>query len=166
MSRLVCPDCDGVMSCLAGCSAHPDNWYCEDEDGCGYQAWNARASKEAVNLKEAASTISFDLDEMKRYQRLKPVQDKLDAAGRTIYVIDYINVRSPAEFMCKVCQHRWKVKRAKYVTQQDRGCPECNRGGRSNKKKPIKKRIKNAIIKNESNTPSIADFDANPDTGL
>lgn len=83
----------------------------------------------AGNMKELAAAVSFDVEDMKRYQKLKPVQDKLDKANRGIYVVAYTNVKSPAEFMCKSCEHRWKVKRAKYVTQQIRGCPSCSVSG-------------------------------------
>lgn len=34
-----CPRCGGTMNCLAGRSAHPSNWYCENPE-CGYQAWD------------------------------------------------------------------------------------------------------------------------------
>lgn len=34
-----CPKCGGPTDCLSGCSAHPGNWYCEDEEGCGWEAW-------------------------------------------------------------------------------------------------------------------------------
>lgn len=44
----ICPKCKGEMCCLAGESAHPSNWYCKDEDGCGYQAWNASAWRPKV----------------------------------------------------------------------------------------------------------------------
>ena len=35
-----CPKCKGPIACLAGESAHPSNWYCVDEKGCGWQAWS------------------------------------------------------------------------------------------------------------------------------
>lgn len=35
-----CPKCGDELRCLSGESAHPDNWYCKDEDGCGWQAWD------------------------------------------------------------------------------------------------------------------------------
>ena len=35
-----CPKCGGEIRCLAGKPAHPDNWYCKDEKGCGWQAWD------------------------------------------------------------------------------------------------------------------------------
>lgn len=35
-----CPKCGGPLRCLAGESAHPSNWFCEDEKGCGWQAWD------------------------------------------------------------------------------------------------------------------------------
>lgn len=31
-----CPKCQAEAECLAGRSAHPDNWYC---DKCGWKAW-------------------------------------------------------------------------------------------------------------------------------
>jgi hypothetical protein len=34
-----CPECGGSVSCLCGHSAHPSNWYCDDESGCGWHAW-------------------------------------------------------------------------------------------------------------------------------
>lgn len=34
-----CPECGGDLKCLAGHSGHPRNWYCEDENSCGWQAW-------------------------------------------------------------------------------------------------------------------------------
>ncbi len=36
-----CPKCKGELKCLSGESAHPDNWYCKDETGCGWQAWDS-----------------------------------------------------------------------------------------------------------------------------
>lgn len=33
-----CPYCKADMKCLSG-SAHPNQWYCSDDD-CGYQAWS------------------------------------------------------------------------------------------------------------------------------
>ena len=35
-----CPKCGAPMQCLSGSSAHPNNWYCTDIEGCGYEAWN------------------------------------------------------------------------------------------------------------------------------
>jgi NTP pyrophosphatase (non-canonical NTP hydrolase) len=34
-----CPKCGGELRCLGGESAHPSNWYCENEEGCGWEAW-------------------------------------------------------------------------------------------------------------------------------
>lgn len=42
---LNCPKCGKEMECLGGCSAHPDNWYCSDEESCGYEAWNGKNIK-------------------------------------------------------------------------------------------------------------------------
>lgn len=49
MSAHVCPKCGGPVSCLAGESAHPDNWYCNDEKECGWRAWENRASRKQVS---------------------------------------------------------------------------------------------------------------------
>lgn len=35
-----CPRCGSELKCLAGHSAHPLNWYCKNENICGWQAWN------------------------------------------------------------------------------------------------------------------------------
>lgn len=42
-----CPKCNGPMSCLAGHSAHHANWYCDDEEGCGFRAWEPTPIKVA-----------------------------------------------------------------------------------------------------------------------
>lgn len=36
-----CPKCGGDTQCLGGRSAHPSNWYCVDESGCGWEAWKS-----------------------------------------------------------------------------------------------------------------------------
>lgn len=40
-----CPECGGPTSCLAGCSAHPNNWYCSNVTGCGWEAWAPKSVK-------------------------------------------------------------------------------------------------------------------------
>lgn len=42
MDTDTCPKCGGPLNCLAGTSAHPDNWFCVDEEGCGWRAWENR----------------------------------------------------------------------------------------------------------------------------
>lgn len=42
-----CQKCGGPTDCLSGASAHPDNWYCENESGCGWRAWENRGSSSA-----------------------------------------------------------------------------------------------------------------------
>lgn len=37
-----CPKCGGETELLAGISAHPENWFCKDKDGCGYKSWADR----------------------------------------------------------------------------------------------------------------------------
>ena len=39
-----CPRCGGEIKCLAGHSAHWRNWFCADEAGCGWQAWDQSAA--------------------------------------------------------------------------------------------------------------------------
>lgn len=39
-----CPRCGGETRCLAGHSAHWRNWFCANETGCGWQAWNQATS--------------------------------------------------------------------------------------------------------------------------
>lgn len=40
MVNEVCPKCGASLECLGGCSAHENNWYCSNEEGCGWQAWD------------------------------------------------------------------------------------------------------------------------------
>jgi len=40
--KLTCPDCGKELKCLAGCSAHRNNWHCPDEENCGYEAWTQK----------------------------------------------------------------------------------------------------------------------------
>lgn len=42
----LCPICGSPLTCLAGCSAHPNHWYCSSEDECGWEAWNNKTKKE------------------------------------------------------------------------------------------------------------------------
>lgn len=35
----ICPECGASLQCLAGSSAHPNNWHCAKE--CGWQAWTS-----------------------------------------------------------------------------------------------------------------------------
>lgn len=35
----LCPKCGKEIDCLAGYSTHYINWYCSDEEGCGWKAW-------------------------------------------------------------------------------------------------------------------------------
>jgi len=42
---LKCPKCSSDLQCLGGSSAHPNNWYCTDEKGCGWQAWDKATHK-------------------------------------------------------------------------------------------------------------------------
>jgi len=44
-----CHLCGAPERCLAGHSGHPQNWYCSDEENCGYRAWsnNTIAQREA-----------------------------------------------------------------------------------------------------------------------
>lgn len=43
----VCPQCGGPISCLAGESAHPDNWYCDDKK-CGWRGWSNDRNRKPV----------------------------------------------------------------------------------------------------------------------
>lgn len=52
-----CPRCGGPISCLGGCSAHPDNWYCDDEKGCGWQAWSSRNTTKDVYFEDPVEII-------------------------------------------------------------------------------------------------------------
>ena len=49
-----CPRCGGPLECLAGFSAHPSNWYCKNEAGCGWQAWrnHSHAAEELARDRE------------------------------------------------------------------------------------------------------------------
>lgn len=55
-----CPRCGKSTQCLSGCSGHPLNWYCSDEENCGWQAWttavenNVRRSEELREKKARA----------------------------------------------------------------------------------------------------------------
>jgi hypothetical protein len=60
-----CPRCSKDLLCLGGCSAHPDNWYCSDEKGCGYQAWNPQAGA-AVMRKITGGDVVIALKALKR----------------------------------------------------------------------------------------------------
>lgn len=42
-----CPKCDGPMSVLGGCSAHDNNWYCNDLK-CGWQAWDKTTAQDRL----------------------------------------------------------------------------------------------------------------------
>jgi hypothetical protein len=50
-----CPKCQGDLHCLGGHSAHPLNWYCVNEQSCGWEAW----AKGAV----ATPIVKFDADD-------------------------------------------------------------------------------------------------------
>lgn len=62
-----CPCCGKEMRCLGGCSGHPINWYCSDEDGCGYQAWNGlthkRPAKEYAEVNADTNAFAHDTQE-------------------------------------------------------------------------------------------------------
>lgn len=45
MREFKCPSCGGDLAYLGGCSAHETNWYCKDEEGCGWQAWEGVSEK-------------------------------------------------------------------------------------------------------------------------
>ena len=45
-----CPKCGGSIRCLGGKPAHDSNWYCEDETGCGWQAWDSEDTNKSTNL--------------------------------------------------------------------------------------------------------------------
>jgi len=45
MESINCPLCGGPLRCLGGASAHHSNWYCQDEKGCGWEAWSAHKKK-------------------------------------------------------------------------------------------------------------------------
>lgn len=57
-----CPKCKGPIECLAGESAHPRNWYCADERGCGWAAWNNEGRRMKIedvvrDMREAVSGL-------------------------------------------------------------------------------------------------------------
>jgi len=37
---MTCPKCGSSLKCIGGESAHPDNWYCSQEQRCGWKAWD------------------------------------------------------------------------------------------------------------------------------
>lgn len=58
-----CPRCGGETRCLAGHSAHGHNWFCANETGCGWQAWNQSAT-----LSPTKDPSDEDSREIKRLQ--------------------------------------------------------------------------------------------------
>ena len=61
MLETKCPECGGDLACLSGRSAHESNWYCRDEEGCGWQAWDRRVRKPAQDKKIFSGNQSRDL---------------------------------------------------------------------------------------------------------
>ena len=55
-----CPKCGSSLSCLAGHSGHPSNWYCSNEFTCGWAAWNLEAGP--ANYKKSVLDEKLELD--------------------------------------------------------------------------------------------------------
>jgi len=51
-----CPKCGSSLKCLGGESAHPDNWYCIQEQRCGWKAWDPVES-EVIRLGTKSTRI-------------------------------------------------------------------------------------------------------------
>lgn len=68
-----CPKCGGPTGCLSGASAHPDNWYCEDENGCGWRAWESRTPARPSSASPTCS-IAVPVAEL---QKLEEAREQL-----------------------------------------------------------------------------------------
>lgn len=77
-----------------------------------------------------AEGVDFSVEGIKNSRKLGPVQARLDKDNRQLKVLEYKNAVSPAKFKCLDCGFVWQVSKARYVTQQKRGCKQCNPGGR------------------------------------
>lgn len=62
-----CPNCGKHLVCLAGRDASVKNWYCSDEKGCGWRAWDGKAKMEEV----MRSTPTWDST---KYNKIKKLQ--------------------------------------------------------------------------------------------
>jgi len=55
-----CPNCGGPISCLGGCSAHEDNWYCNDVETCGWQAWSSKKTTKDMYFQDPLPEDRYD----------------------------------------------------------------------------------------------------------
>lgn len=94
-----CPKCGGTVRVLAGCSAHRDNWYCEDESGCGWKAWEARKSESSASPAcSTAAAVSLPVIEPWMYDELgdTDLMEWHDGPQWTQIAVDFVSVLNRA----------------------------------------------------------------------
>jgi len=120
MSTDKCPKCGGNIRCLAGELAHADNWYCEDEQGCGWWAWGetrdpvaesdlpdllAEAQEQERIASRAFADVKAELDQLHTM-----VSEYLEAFDEMMQYEDagYVRVTNAREALRKARKERQK----------------------------------------------------------
>ena len=97
-----CPKCGSSLKCIGGESAHPDNWYCIQEQRCGWKAWDPvmRGTTDHTIAKLESEVIRLGTKST-RIKSLEAKVKELTAALKQIADNDYIIGWKGAAYIAK-----------------------------------------------------------------
>jgi len=122
---MTCPKCGSSLKCIGGESAHPDNWYCIQEQRCGWKAWDPvmRGTTDHTIAKLESEVIRLGT----KSTRIKSLEAKVEGLKRELKIANTFAVsrrKVITDLQAKVERYRKCLQRIVDEGWDRYGCAE------------------------------------------